>query len=95
MNSNEITIDGKLMAACVKAGAARLEKNEALINQLDVFPVPDGDTGSNMLTTLRGGLSAAKNTENLSEYMSSLEGCLPERCYPYGRNYPYRSKRGR
>ncbi|MBQ8137982.1 MAG: DAK2 domain-containing protein [Lachnospiraceae bacterium] len=72
MNSNEITIDGKLMAACVKAGAARLEKNEALINQLNVFPVPDGDTGSNMLTTLRGGLSAAKNTENLSEYMSSL-----------------------
>ncbi|MBR1651563.1 MAG: DAK2 domain-containing protein [Lachnospiraceae bacterium] len=72
MNSNEITIDGKLMAACVKAGAARLEKNEALINQLNVFPVPDGDTGSNMLTTLRGGLSAAKNTENLSEYLSSL-----------------------
>ncbi|MBQ3899597.1 MAG: DAK2 domain-containing protein [Lachnospiraceae bacterium] len=72
MNSNEITIDGKLMAACVKAGAARLEKNEALINQLNVFPVPDGDTGSNMLTTLRGGLSAAQNTENLSEYMSSL-----------------------
>ncbi|MBR0085576.1 MAG: DAK2 domain-containing protein, partial [Lachnospiraceae bacterium] len=72
MNSNEITIDGKLMAACVKAGAARLEKNEALINQLNVFPVPDGDTGSNMLTTLRGGLSAAKNTENLSEYTSSL-----------------------
>ena len=72
MNSNEITIDGKLMAACVKAGAARLEKNEALINQLNVFPVPDGDTGSNMLTTLRGGLSAAKNTVNLSEYLSSL-----------------------
>lgn len=72
MNSNEITIDGKLMAACVKAGAARLEKNEALINQLNVFPVPDGDTGSNMLTTLRGGLSAAKNTENLGEYTSSL-----------------------
>ena len=72
MNSNEITIDGKLMAACVKAGAAMLEKNEALINQLNVFPVPDGDTGSNMLTTLRGGLSAAKNTENLSEYLSSL-----------------------
>ncbi len=72
MNSNDFLIDGKLMAACVKAGAARLEKNEALINQLNVFPVPDGDTGSNMLTTLRGGLSAAKNTDNLGEYMKSL-----------------------
>ena len=72
MNSNELFIDGRLMAACVRAGAARLEKNEALINQLNVFPVPDGDTGSNMLTTLRGGLAAAKNTENLGEYMRSL-----------------------
>ncbi len=72
MNSNEVMIDGKLMAACVKAGAARLEKNEALINQLNVFPVPDGDTGSNMLTTLRGGLNAAKKTDNLGEYMRTL-----------------------
>ncbi len=72
MDSNNIKIDGKLMAACVKAGAARLEKNEALINQLNVFPVPDGDTGSNMLTTLRGGLNAAKDTDNLGDYMSGL-----------------------
>ncbi|MCR4617178.1 MAG: DAK2 domain-containing protein [Lachnospiraceae bacterium] len=72
MYSKESVIDGKLMAACVKSGAARLEKNEALINQLNVFPVPDGDTGSNMLTTLRGGLNAAKKTNHLGEYMSSL-----------------------
>ncbi len=72
MDSNDIRIDGKLMASCVKAGAAKLEKNEALINQLNVFPVPDGDTGSNMLTTLRGGLRAAKDTADLGEYMNSL-----------------------
>jgi DAK2 domain fusion protein YloV len=72
MNSNELMIDGRVMAACVKAGEARLDKNEALINQLNVFPVPDGDTGSNMLTTLRGGINAAKNTDNLGEYMNSL-----------------------
>ena len=72
MQAGELKIDGKMMAACVKAGALRLEKNEALINQLNVFPVPDGDTGSNMLTTLRGGISAAKNTDDLGEYMGSL-----------------------
>lgn len=71
MNNNSI-IDGKIMAACVKAGAARLEKNEALVNQLNVFPVPDGDTGSNMLTTLKGGMQSAKNTSHLGEYMTTL-----------------------
>ncbi|MCQ2493929.1 MAG: DAK2 domain-containing protein [Lachnospiraceae bacterium] len=71
-NKSNLLIDGYTMAACVKAGAARLEKNEKLINQLNVFPVPDGDTGTNMLNTLRGGIQSAKNTENLGEYMASL-----------------------
>lgn len=73
MNDNKDSIiDGRLMAACIKAGAMRLEKNEQLINQLNVFPVPDGDTGTNMLTTLRGGLSSAHNTDDLGDYMNSL-----------------------
>lgn len=71
-NQSDLLIDGYMMAACVKAGAARLEKNEKLINQLNVFPVPDGDTGTNMLNTLRGGLQSATPTENLGEYMDSL-----------------------
>jgi len=71
-NKSDLLIDGYTMAACVRAGAARLEKNEKLINQLNVFPVPDGDTGTNMLNTLRGGIQSAKNTDNLGEYMSSL-----------------------
>lgn len=71
-NKSNLLIDGYTMAACVKAGAARLEKNEKLINQLNVFPVPDGDTGTNMLNTLRGGIQSAKNTDNLGEYMASL-----------------------
>ena len=71
-NKSDLLIDGYTMAACVRAGAARLEKNEKLINQLNVFPVPDGDTGTNMLNTLRGGIQSAKNTDNLGEYMASL-----------------------
>ena len=71
-NKSDMLFDGLMMAACVNAGAVRLEKNEKLINQLNVFPVPDGDTGTNMLHTLRGGIQTAKKTENLGEYMESL-----------------------
>ena len=39
-------------------GAARLEANRQTINDLNVFPIPDGDTGDNMHMTLCGGTSA-------------------------------------
>lgn len=42
-------------------GAAWLEAHEEAINALNVFPVPDGDTGTNMLFTLRGALQSIPN----------------------------------
>jgi len=42
----------------IESSVANLQKHEELINDLNVFPIPDGDTGSNMLATL---LSAFKN----------------------------------
>ena len=47
----------------IESAVANLQKNEELINDLNVFPIPDGDTGSNMLATL---LSAFKNISNAS-----------------------------
>ncbi len=44
------------------AGAKRLEDNKEIINELNVFPVPDGDTGTNMTMTI---MSAAKEVYNL------------------------------
>ena len=38
------------------AGAANLEKNKAYIDSLNVFPVPDGDTGTNMSMTMQGAI---------------------------------------
>jgi hypothetical protein len=50
----------------VVAGAALLEKNREAVNQLNVFPVPDGDTGTNMSMTM---MSAVREL-NLNEAAS-------------------------
>ena len=51
------TIDAKMLAKMFLAGAKNLESKKELINELNVFPVPDGDTGTNMTLTI---MSAAK-----------------------------------
>lgn len=48
-------IDGKIYADLVSHGIKNLEKHRDVLNRLNVFPVPDGDTGTNMLMTLRCG----------------------------------------
>ena len=50
-------IDANALREMVIAGAALLEKNREAVNALNVFPVPDGDTGTNMSMTM---LSAVK-----------------------------------
>ena len=47
--------DGVELMAALRSGADRLEARVAEVNALNVFPVPDGDTGTNMLATLKGG----------------------------------------
>ncbi|MBQ8183995.1 MAG: DAK2 domain-containing protein [Clostridia bacterium] len=49
-------IDGLCFKNMVDYGVRNLNKNCKTINQLNVFPVPDGDTGTNMLTTISKGL---------------------------------------
>ena len=51
------TIDGKCYASMLRGGAAMLLEHSEEINDLNVFPVPDGDTGTNMAKTMDGGLS--------------------------------------
>ena len=52
-------IDETLYLKMLSAGAARLSERKEEINDLNVFPIPDGDTGNNMLMTVEGGLSAS------------------------------------
>ena len=49
-------LDGILFARMINSGAASLRAQAARINELNVFPIPDGDTGDNMLFTMMGGV---------------------------------------
>ena len=51
-------INGSLYRGMVIAGAANLRRHVAEVNDLNVFPIPDGDTGDNMLLTVEGGANA-------------------------------------
>ena len=50
------TLDGILFARMINSGAANLKAHAKEINDLNVFPIPDGDTGDNMLMTMMGGV---------------------------------------
>lgn len=54
---DETVLDGKMYAEMINAGAANLKAHAQEINDLNVFPIPDGDTGDNMLSTIMGGVS--------------------------------------
>lgn len=58
------TIDAKTFAKMFLAGAQRLEASKEWINELNVFPVPDGDTGTNMTMTI---MSAAKEVSSITD----------------------------
>ena len=58
------TIDAKLLAKMFLAGAKNLESKKEWINDLNVFPVPDGDTGTNMTLTI---MAAAKDVSTMKE----------------------------
>ena len=58
------TIDAKMLSKMFLAGAKKLEEKKEWINELNVFPVPDGDTGTNMTLTI---MSAAKEVSAMEK----------------------------
>ena len=58
------TVDAKLLAKMFLAGAKNLENKKEWINELNVFPVPDGDTGTNMTMTI---MAAAKEVAKMDD----------------------------
>ena len=58
------TIDAKTLARMFLAGARNLEAKKEWINELNVFPVPDGDTGTNMSMTIMSAAKAVSELEN-------------------------------
>lgn len=70
-------IDGLKLERMLKNGLANLKLHEEEINRLNVFPVPDGDTGVNMWLTLENGLKAGKRSHHVGAYLRTVsEGML-------------------
>src|SRR3970282_2199943 len=59
-------IDGRGVKKLAQAGHAWLEANRQSVNALNVFPVPDGDTGTNMVLTMKSALDEINKTADQS-----------------------------
>lgn len=66
------TIDAKMLSKMFLAGAKNLESKKEWINELNVFPVPDGDTGTNMTMTI---MSAAREVAALGDNVEMAALC--------------------
>lgn len=65
--NNKQKINGLMYARMICGGAKNLRSHAQAINNLNVFPIPDGDTGDNMMLTMLGGGSAiGEDNENIS-----------------------------
>ena len=62
----KIKLEGTDLKLMFKAAANLLESNIEQINALNVFPVPDGDTGTNMSFTLQDSVSSMNETDSTS-----------------------------
>lgn len=63
-----LKVNGELYKQLVINGAANLRANYKIVDALNVFPVPDGDTGTNMRMTIEAGASAIKDATDESVY---------------------------
>ena len=67
-----LELDSLTFADMLRQGTVALAKDKKVINDLNVFPIPDGDTGDNMLMTLKAGCAALKDhLGTLSEVASA------------------------
>jgi len=61
-NADFSRCDGQTFRQLIQAGLAWLERHQAAINALNVYPVPDGDTGTNMLLTMQAAYAEIKDS---------------------------------
>ncbi len=73
-DTEQLYLDGHLFAKMAQGGVAQLRSNADEVNKLNVFPVPDGDTGDNMRMTIESGIAALETVDSgsLAEVMQAL-----------------------
>ncbi len=69
---NSFVLDGETFGRLVKGGADHLGANRKIVNDLNVFPIPDGDTGDNMYMTVKAGADAAGDLNDLGEVAEKI-----------------------
>lgn len=71
---NQGLLDANTLREMINAGAALLEKNREAVNALNVFPVPDGDTGTNMSMTMMSAVREinSKDLSSIGELVEAL-----------------------
>lgn len=67
-------VDGQVMKSLINAGLTWLRSNQELVNSLNVFPVPDGDTGTNMVLTMQAAYDEidTSSESNFGKIMHSI-----------------------
>ena len=70
------TINRELYSGMLRQGAASLYKDKTVVNDLNVFPIPDGDTGDNMYMTLKAGETAARGDSLSQVAEAAAQGML-------------------
>jgi len=69
-----VPIDGQGLKTLLEAGMIWLKTNQQIVNTLNVFPVPDGDTGTNMVLTMQAAFDEVENSgiENVGELSHAI-----------------------
>lgn len=65
-------LNGTDLEKMVRNGYNNLKNNEEYLNSLNVFPVADGDTGTNMRLTVENGIKNASSTKSFCDYLNAL-----------------------
>jgi DAK2 domain fusion protein YloV len=74
-----VTVDGRTLRSLIQSALQWLRTNQQLVNSLNVFPVPDGDTGTNMVLTMQSAWDEISDTDenSVSQVMNSIaQGAL-------------------
>ena len=73
---NKEKIDGQTYLQMVVGGASVLGAHSGEVDDLNVFPIPDGDTGINMLQTIQGGADVTSNDEDISKEAKTVADAM-------------------
>lgn len=76
-----LTLDGTRLYDFIVSGAGNVILNERNLNRINVFPVPDGDTGTNLALTLRTVIAKARRETGVGHTMDSISKAAVENAY--------------